>query len=281
MSKLEKLLSQYAAYHLDHKNIVTHFVGIPLIVFSIMCLTARAGMAVGSFEITLAVVLILASIVYYLSVDRIFGVIMLVIYAMAYPLAYKIAQFDLGLWLSLSIGIFVVGWAFQFVDIEGKEAVAAIAEPIMWFGEISLIDQQPRSHDAIAIQKSTLLHLPKRDVEEFIQATPEFWFHIAQLASQKLRLAFLELIAIQSQNISQRLAQRLLFILSGYGNHLSITNDEIHLSQEQLAQMLMSSRQTINQELQNLEKQGILAIAFKKIKILDPAMLHKMAHSSE
>ena len=155
------------------------------------------------------------------------------------------------------------------VDIEGKEAVAAIAEPIMWFGEISLIDQQPRSHDAIAIQKSTLLHLPKRDVEAFIQATPEFWFHIAQLASQKLRLAFLELIAIQSQNISQRLAQRLLFILSGYGNHLSITNDEIHLSQEQLAQMLMCSRQTINQELQNLEKQGILAIAFKKIKILD------------
>ncbi len=60
------------------------------------------------------------------------------------------------------------------VDIEGKEAVAAIAEPIMWFGEISLIDQQPRSHDAIAIQKSTLLHLPKRDVEAFIQATPEF-----------------------------------------------------------------------------------------------------------
>lgn len=115
MSKLEKLLSQYAAYHLDHKNIVTHFVGIPLIVFSIMCLTARVGMTIGSFEITLAMVLILASIVYYLSLDRIFGVIMLVIYAMAYPLAYKISQFDLGLWLSLSIGIFVVGWAFQFV----------------------------------------------------------------------------------------------------------------------------------------------------------------------
>ena len=105
MSKLEKLLSQYAAYHLDHKNIVTHFVGIPLIVFSIMCLTARAGMTIGSFELTLAMVLILASIVYYLSLDRIFGVIMLVIYAMAYPLAYKIAQFDLGLWLGLSIGI--------------------------------------------------------------------------------------------------------------------------------------------------------------------------------
>lgn len=33
MTNLERLLSQYAAYHLDRNNIVTHFVGIPLIVF--------------------------------------------------------------------------------------------------------------------------------------------------------------------------------------------------------------------------------------------------------
>ena len=38
MTKLEQLLSQYAAYHLDHKNVVTHFIGIPMIVFSIICL---------------------------------------------------------------------------------------------------------------------------------------------------------------------------------------------------------------------------------------------------
>nr|WP_180080731.1 MULTISPECIES: Mpo1-like protein [unclassified Acinetobacter] len=53
MSKLETLLSQYAAYHLDHKNVLTHFVGIPLIVFSIMCLTARLGITVVGFEITM------------------------------------------------------------------------------------------------------------------------------------------------------------------------------------------------------------------------------------
>ena len=54
MTKLEQLLSQYAAYHLDHKNIVSHFAGIPLIVFSIMCLTARAGVMLSGFELTLA-----------------------------------------------------------------------------------------------------------------------------------------------------------------------------------------------------------------------------------
>lgn len=115
MRKLEKLLSQYAAYHLDHKNIMTHFIGIPLIVFSIITLTARLGWVIGGIEMTLALVLMTISVLYYLSLDRIFGGIMLVVYAAAYPLAYHIAQFDLILWLSLSLGSFIVGWAFQFV----------------------------------------------------------------------------------------------------------------------------------------------------------------------
>ena len=166
-----------------------------------------------------------------------------------------------------------------YIDIQGKEAVAAIAEPIMWFGGISLVDQQPRSHDAITVQKSVILHLPSANLQLLLQQHPQFWFHIAQLTSQKLRFAFLELISFQTQNIKQRLAQRLLFILNGYGNHLSIEQNSIHLSQEQLAQMLVCSRQTVNQELQELEKQGVLKVAFRKIEILDFNLLHQIAHA--
>ncbi|WP_089605494.1 Crp/Fnr family transcriptional regulator [Acinetobacter piscicola] len=167
-----------------------------------------------------------------------------------------------------------------YIDIEGNESIAAIAEPIMWFGEISLVDQQPRSHHAIALEKSTILKISNTAIEEILREHPQFWFHIAQLTSQKLRIAFLELIAIQTLNISQRLAQRLLFILNGYGNHVQIENHMIHLSQEQLAQMLMCSRQTINQELHLLEQQGILKIAFRKVEILDIQKLHALAYSA-
>ncbi|RFS29244.1 HTH domain-containing protein [Acinetobacter cumulans] len=166
-----------------------------------------------------------------------------------------------------------------YIDIQGKEAVAAIAEPIMWFGEISLVDQLPRSHDAIALQKTTVLHWPSRSIQHLLNEQPQFWFHIAQLTSQKLRFAFLELISIQTQNIRQRLAQRLLFILNGYGNHITIEQRSIHLSQEQLAQLLICSRQTINQALQELEKLGVLKVAFRKIEILDLALLHRIAHT--
>ena len=68
-----------------------------------------------------------------------------------------------------------------------------------------------------------------------------------------------------------------LFILNGYGNHIEIKKNTIHLSQEQLALMLKCSRQTINQELQLLEQQDILKISFKKIEVLDMQKLHQIA----
>ncbi|CEI52059.1 Mpo1 family 2-hydroxy fatty acid dioxygenase [Acinetobacter bereziniae] len=115
MTRLEQLLSQYAAYHLDQKNVLTHFIGIPMIVFSIMCLTARAGMMLSGFEITLALVLLILSVIYYLRLDKSLGFLMLLIYAIAYPFAYKIAQLNMSTWLVISIGSFVVGWVFQFI----------------------------------------------------------------------------------------------------------------------------------------------------------------------
>ncbi|ENW03874.1 Mpo1 family 2-hydroxy fatty acid dioxygenase [Acinetobacter beijerinckii] len=115
MTNLERLLSQYAAYHLDQKNIVTHFVGIPLIVFSILCLTARGGVEISGVSVTLASILIVLSAIYYISLDKLFGILMLIIFIAAYPLAVKIAALPMLSWLGMSIGIFVVGWVFQFV----------------------------------------------------------------------------------------------------------------------------------------------------------------------
>ncbi|MFJ1520161.1 Crp/Fnr family transcriptional regulator [Acinetobacter sp. ABJ_C1_1] len=167
-----------------------------------------------------------------------------------------------------------------YVDVNGNEALSAIAEPIMWFGEISLIDHEPRSHDAIALKKSIVLHIPAKPLNELLKDNPYYWYYFARLTSQKLRYVFLEQIAIQTRSISQRLAQRLLFILEGYGNHLIVQERQIHISQDQLANMLTVSRQTINHELNLLEKQNIIKIAFRKIEILDIEKLSLIAKSN-
>lgn len=115
MTRLERLLSQYAAYHLDRKNVTTHFIGIPLIVFSVMCLTARASVFLSGYELTLALVVLTVSILYYLTIDVFFALLMSFIFMFAYPYAYGIAQWETNLWLSSSVFIFILGWAFQFV----------------------------------------------------------------------------------------------------------------------------------------------------------------------
>lgn len=115
MTNLERLLSQYAAYHLDRNNIVTHFIGIPLIVFSLLCLTARAGVEISGFSVTLAMLLIVLSSIYYISLDKLFGFLMLILYVLVYPLVVKIAALATWSWLGASVGIFIVGWLFQFV----------------------------------------------------------------------------------------------------------------------------------------------------------------------
>lgn len=114
MTRLEKLLSQYAAYHLDRRNVMTHFIGIPLIVFSILCLTAKAGLIVSSYPITLALCIIVLSVIYYLSLDFIFGIIMGFVLALVYPYAIMVSEMFVIHWLTFSISTFVVGWVFQF-----------------------------------------------------------------------------------------------------------------------------------------------------------------------
>ena len=115
MTRLETLLSQYAAYHLDRKNVYSHFVGIPLIVFSILCFTAKAQFTISSYSIDLAMVIIFLSVIYYLSLDLIFGVVMGILFALLYPLAMNVASLELASWFMLSTIFFVVGWIIQFI----------------------------------------------------------------------------------------------------------------------------------------------------------------------
>ncbi|ALH96296.1 DUF962 domain-containing protein [Acinetobacter equi] len=115
MTRLEKLLSQYAAYHLDRRNVLTHFIGIPLIVFSIICLTANWGIQVEGYSVTVALILMTSCSLYYLSLDLLFGCLMAIIFVLLYPIALIMTEMDTLHWLVLSIMIFVVGWVFQFI----------------------------------------------------------------------------------------------------------------------------------------------------------------------
>ena len=162
------------------------------------------------------------------------------------------------------------------ISESGKELLLVLVEPPHWFGEISLFDGQPRTHDAFAEGQVTLLNLPQSPLLALLHEQPEHWRDFALLMSQKMRLAFIALEEMSLLPAPQRLARRLLLITEGYGG-LTGKRRVIQLAQEQLAMMLALSRQTTNQILKELEAQGALRLTYGEIEILDLECLKRAA----
>ena len=119
MKSLVDHLSQYAAYHRDPQNIATHFVGIPLIVIAVATLLSRPQW----MGISPAVLVMLASAVFYLRLELRLGLLMTLLLALTVWLGYALAGLSTAAWLGWGIGLFVVGWVFQFVGhyYEGRK----------------------------------------------------------------------------------------------------------------------------------------------------------------
>ncbi len=124
MQSAEQRLTQYAAYHRDRRNILTHFIGIPLIVFAVTLLLSRPTlMMIGPVALAPALLLALVAGIYYLRLDWKLAIPLLAFLGLCLALSQPIAALDTATWLGLGIGVFVVGWIFQFVGhyYEGRK----------------------------------------------------------------------------------------------------------------------------------------------------------------
>lgn len=123
MTDLIRQLAQYAAYHRDRRNIATHLVGIPMIVLAVATLLARPGLALGGWTLTPAAGVALALVLFYLRLDRRYGLAMGALMALTVAGAQALAAQPTPVWLGAGLGLFVVGWVIQFVGhaFEGRK----------------------------------------------------------------------------------------------------------------------------------------------------------------
>jgi uncharacterized membrane protein YGL010W len=106
---LKTQFADYAAYHGTAGNRACHFVGIPLIVLTVISLLAQVPLAtLGGFTLTLAEVVVAAATVYYLTLDPGLAVLMVLASAAFDLLGRQIPPL-------LALGVFVFGWVLQFV----------------------------------------------------------------------------------------------------------------------------------------------------------------------
>lgn len=126
MRTLVDQLSQYAAYHRDQRNVATHFVGIPMIVVAVAMLLSRPAwpeLLPGGIVLSPALLVVVLSTLYYLVLDRPFGLVMGGLLALSLWAGQWAAAQSTAIWLGWGVGLFVLGWAIQFVGhlFEGRK----------------------------------------------------------------------------------------------------------------------------------------------------------------
>jgi uncharacterized membrane protein YGL010W len=110
---LEDQMSFYAAYHQDARNKATHFVGVPVIVFSLMIPLGWLRVELGGFPVSAALVVTSVLLLYYLVLDIPLGVAMAAVFGLMLWGAEPLSQAPWMTSLAWFVVLFVGGWALQ------------------------------------------------------------------------------------------------------------------------------------------------------------------------
>ncbi|MDM7999521.1 MAG: Crp/Fnr family transcriptional regulator [Dehalococcoidia bacterium] len=162
---------------------------------------------------------------------------------------------------------------------EGQEIIMAILNEGESFGEIALLDGNPRSANAVAIQATQTLTLDRRDFLHIISCHPEMVSSVlAAVAAGWRRTSHLLEDAV-FLDLPGRLAKRLLELADKHG----VRTDkgiqvDLGLTQQDLGAAVGVSREALNKQLSLLQERGLVSLGKKRVTILRPAELRELIH---
>lgn len=171
---------------------------------------------------------------------------------------------------------------FSRTTADGHATTIAVLEPPNWFGEISLFDGLPRTHDGHALGATILLFHAKIDFKRLLARHPIIYERFARMLSLRLRATFDLVEEATVAPLSQRLARRLLELAQlepSAVNAATIPRGrEVPLTQEELGHLLGKSRQSIAKLLRLWEQDGLVQTKYGRVFIERPEVLTQMAY---
>ena len=162
----------------------------------------------------------------------------------------------------------VVEGSFKISSLreDGKEAILAVLEAGNWFGEISLLDQLPRTHDATALGPAGVLVLP-RAAFDALMTRHAFAKAICRLLAARTRSLYGMVEDATLRSTRARVARRLVALARGDATLARNARPVVPVSQEALAMMLGITRQTLSKELKALAACGAISLGYRRIAI--------------
>ncbi len=161
---------------------------------------------------------------------------------------------------------------------DGRENLLAVLGPGEIIGELTLFDPGPRSTTATAVSPVTLLHLDHADLNAILDTNPTMGKHMLRALARRLRRTNESLADLVFSDVPGRVAKALLDLADRFGTP---AEDGVHvphdLTQEELAQLVGASRETVNKSLADFVSRGWIHLEGRAVTLLDLDRLARRA----
>lgn len=157
----------------------------------------------------------------------------------------------------------------KFSD-DGKEIILAILSAGDFFGDMSLLDSEPRSATIIALEKTEVTSIRRNEFLKIIRENPLIAVKLLAVLSQRLRDANRKIGTLALLDVYGRLARMLMDFAKLEGRRLADGRIAFRRPTHQaIANMIGTSRETVTRTLGDLQRRGYIAISGKEIIIKD------------
>ena len=153
---------------------------------------------------------------------------------------------------------------------DGKQAIIGFVDPGEVFGELSFLDAQERDEYAEAAEKTTLVLIPKQELQQVVQKNPRIVLSITKLIGLRRQVIERRLRNLLFRSNRERVIHLLLELSEKYG--VPVENGvalKIRLSHQELASVIGSTRETVTVVLGLLQAEKLVAVARRRIVLLD------------
>jgi CRP/FNR family transcriptional regulator, cyclic AMP receptor protein len=161
---------------------------------------------------------------------------------------------------------------------DGRENLLAVFGPSDMFGELSIFDPGPRTSTATTVTEVSAVSMDRAALREWITKRPEIAEQLLRVIARRLRRTNNMLADLIFTDVPGRVAKALLQLAHDFGTQeggmLRVTHD---LTQEEIAQLVGASRETVNKALADFAHRGWLRLEGKSVLILEPQRLVRRA----
>lgn len=162
---------------------------------------------------------------------------------------------------------------------DGRENLLAVLGPGELIGELSLFDPGLRTATATAITDAVVLQMGHDELTRWLSTTPTVAEHLLRILARRLRRTNEALADLVFTDVPGRVAKALLDLSQRFGQPVGDGTRVAHgLTQEELAQLVGASRETVNKALADFASRGWIRREGRAVVLLDTARLERRAH---